>query len=87
MKLNMTILFLFIAVHFSIAQSDSDRSLIERAGMDYIEAFYEGDTTKLVRSIKPSLHKLGFWKQKDSKLILRNLEKNALTFVRKRNMI
>lgn len=34
--------------------------------MDYIEGFYEGDTTKLIRSLKPALFKFGYWKNNTS---------------------
>ncbi|MDO5978953.1 nuclear transport factor 2 family protein [Flavivirga spongiicola] len=45
-----------------------DRSKIERAALDYIEGFYEGDTTKIKRSIHPDLSKLGYGrKSKGSK--------------------
>ena len=40
------------------------RQKIERACLDYIEGFYEGDSTKLIRSLKPSLYKFGYWKNK-----------------------
>src|SRR6185436_12173590 len=39
---------------------------IERACLDYIEGFYEGDTSKLIQSLKPSLYKFGYWKNKTS---------------------
>ena len=38
--------------------------MIERACLDYIEGFYEGDTAKLIKSLKPSLHKFGYWQDK-----------------------
>jgi Putative lumazine-binding len=31
--------------------------------MDYIEAFYEWDTSKINRSVSPVVTKYGFWKQ------------------------
>ena len=37
-----------------------DRAGVERAALDYIEGFYEGDTVKIIRSIDPELSKLGF---------------------------
>ena len=39
---------------------------VRRAVLDYLEGFYEGDTAKLVRSLRPELFKYGFWKEKDS---------------------
>jgi len=37
---------------------------VRRAVLDYLEGFYEGDTAKLVRSLRPELFKYGFWKEK-----------------------
>ncbi|MFK7809846.1 MAG: nuclear transport factor 2 family protein [Saprospiraceae bacterium] len=46
--------------------SESDVKGIEQACTNYIEGFYGGDTTKLIASLSPTLHKFGFWKAKDS---------------------
>ena len=35
---------------------------VERACLDYIEGFYEGDSTKLIKCLKPTLYKIGYWK-------------------------
>jgi hypothetical protein len=64
MKKIFFILFLSLFATFSFAQTDKEK--IERACMDYIEGFYEGDTNKLIRSIKPSLYKFGYWKNKET---------------------
>ena len=45
---------------------NTDKEKIERACLDYIEGFYEGDSTKIIRSIKPSLYKIGYWKNDKS---------------------
>ena len=42
------------------AQPPTERTLVERAVLDYVEGFYEGDTTKLVRSVRPDVTKFGF---------------------------
>jgi hypothetical protein len=42
------------------------REQVRRAVLDYVEGFYEGDTTKLVRSIRPEVFKYGFWIPRDS---------------------
>jgi hypothetical protein len=47
------------------AQS-SDRDGVRRAVLDYVEGFYEGDTVKIVRSIRPEVTKYGFFVPKDS---------------------
>ena len=53
-KLFVVLAFIGVAF-FSNAQSDKEK--IEKACMDYIEGFYEGDTLKLARSLKPTLYK------------------------------
>lgn len=44
----------------------ADRDAVRRAVLDYVEGFYEGDTAKLVRSVRPDVAKSGFWRAKDS---------------------
>jgi len=56
----MIILVSCLITKYSGAQSAREK--IERVCLDYIEGFYEGDTTKLIRSLKPSLYKFGYWK-------------------------
>ena len=48
------------------AQAKPDREGVRRAVLDYVEGFYEGDTAKLVRSIRPEVYKYGFWLPRDS---------------------
>ncbi len=43
------------------AQSDADRAGVRSAVLDYVEGFYEGDTTRLVRSVRPEVTKYGFF--------------------------
>lgn len=42
------------------AQVEGDRSGVERAALDYLEGFYEGDTEKLRRGVHPDVQKFGF---------------------------
>lgn len=51
-----------------LAQSPSaaDSQAVRRAVLDYVEGFYEGDTAKLVRSVRPEVYKYGFARQRDS---------------------
>ena len=60
-KLILLIVF-FAAAKYSPAQ---DKQQVEKACLNYIEGFYEGDTTKLIASLKPSLYKFGYWKNKE----------------------
>jgi hypothetical protein len=51
---------------FARAQAPAERAAVERAVLDYVEGFYEGDTTKLVRSVRPEVVKYGFYVPPDS---------------------
>ena len=46
------------------AQAPSDREAVRLAVLDYVEGFYEGDTTRLVRSVWPEVRKYGYWRAK-----------------------
>ncbi|MBL7991478.1 MAG: nuclear transport factor 2 family protein [Candidatus Kapabacteria bacterium] len=57
------ICLIFLAsISVAFAQPNPERTHVERACLDYIEGFYEGDTVKIIRSLRPTLHKFGFWK-------------------------
>lgn len=45
------------------AQNGADRDGVRRAALDYIEGFYEGDASKLRRSIRPEVTKFGFFQE------------------------
>lgn len=47
-------------------RSTADREAVRQAVLDYVEGFYEGDTAKLVRSVRPEVHKTGFARHRDS---------------------
>ena len=40
----------------------ADKEAVRRAALDYLEGFYEGDTAKLVRALRPDMFKYGFYK-------------------------
>ena len=46
------------------SQSSSEREAVRLAVLDYVEGFYEGDTTRLVRSVWPEVRKYGYWRGK-----------------------
>jgi len=58
MKLPVLLLMMPAA---ALAQSAEDRAAVERAVLDYVEGFYEGDTTKLIRGVHPEVTKYGFY--------------------------
>lgn len=49
-----------------VAVSPAETQAVRRAALDYLEGFYDGDTAKLVRALRPEMFKYGFWKAKDS---------------------
>ena len=58
---------IFVFFLFSkFASSQLAKEEITRACLNYIEGFYEGDTAKLIQSLKPSLYKFGYWKDEKS---------------------
>lgn len=65
MKKITVILFICFIAQLSYAQAN-EKENIERACLDYLEGFYEGDTVKLIRSLKPGLYKFGYWKNDSS---------------------
>lgn len=43
-----------------LAQSAADSAAVRRAALDYVEGFYEGDSTKLVRALRRGFAKYGY---------------------------
>lgn len=41
----------------------ADRAAVEKTALNYVEGFYEGDTAKLVASIRPEFYKYGFYRR------------------------
>jgi hypothetical protein len=48
------------------AQDSADSAGVRAAVLDYVEGFYEGDSARLVRSIRPEVVKYGFFVPRDS---------------------
>src|SRR3972149_4878075 len=48
-----------------LAAQDDQREAVRRAALDYLEGFYEGDSTKLLRSVSPEVLKFGFSRAND----------------------
>ncbi|WP_143959808.1 nuclear transport factor 2 family protein [Litoribacter populi] len=49
----------------SLAYKPKDQDAIERAILDYVEAFYEADLSKAHRGVAKDLHKRGYYKDQD----------------------
>src|SRR5262249_7654163 len=39
----------------------ADRAAVQQAVLDYVEGFYQGDSTRLVRSVRPEFFKTGWY--------------------------
>ena len=65
MRKTITLALVFLALNYIQAQSSAKEG-VEKACMNYIEGFYEGDAIKLKESLQPTLNKFGFWKNKDT---------------------
>ena len=53
----------------ALAQQSSaatDRDAVRRAALDYLEGFYEGDSAKIVRSVRPDVRKVGYYTEQAS---------------------
>jgi len=55
-----------MAVPARAQQPGTDRDAVRRAALDYLEGFYEGDSAKLVRSVRPDVRKVGYYTEKGS---------------------
>jgi len=56
----------FLVIIMNRASAQSPKEDVSKACLNYIEGFYEGDTTKLIKCLMPSLYKFGYWKDKTS---------------------
>ena len=43
-----------------------DTAGVRAAVLDYVEGFYQGDSTRLVRSVRPEVYKYGFARSRDA---------------------
>lgn len=51
---------LLASPRFGSAQGTADREAVRLAALDYVEGFYLGDTTRLIRSVSPEVRKVGY---------------------------
>ncbi|MBC8086766.1 MAG: nuclear transport factor 2 family protein [Phycisphaerae bacterium] len=47
--------------HLIHAQTSRDTAAVRQAALDYLEGFHEGDSTRLVRAVRPEVYKYGFF--------------------------
>jgi L-ascorbate metabolism protein UlaG (beta-lactamase superfamily) len=67
-KFILTLLFCMCFWQSKAQESDTGR--IEQTCMNYFEGFYEGNSTKIKSSIKPSLYKYGYWKKTNTEVYM-----------------
>ena len=62
-----------------------DRQAITRAALDYVEGFYEGDSVKFTRSVRPEFFKFGFdWSNDSAKYVGEHMSwSEALSYIRR----
>jgi hypothetical protein len=65
MKLFATIALTALLSLSAMAQAQDDRAAVKQAVLDYVEALYEADSSRIERSVHPELFKLGFEREKD----------------------
>lgn len=59
-KYTLTLLMLIVGLP-ALAQTEADTEAVRRAALDYIEAFYNGETDKLIRSVHSDVDKYGYF--------------------------
>lgn len=65
-KTGLTFVSILFTINSLLAQSGTEKEKVNRAMLDYLEGFYEGDTAKIIRSILPEVVKYGFYKSRQS---------------------
>lgn len=62
-KVYLQVILVVLIASLDLAKNDTtDKELIKKTCLNYLEGFYEGDTTKVHNSIRPRLYKFGFWR-------------------------
>ena len=63
--LSAVLLIAAVPLRAQDAAPTPDRAGVERAVSDYVEGFYQGDTTRLQRSVSPEVYKLGYYRPRN----------------------
>lgn len=58
-------LILFQALTTALHAQALDSAGVRRAALDYVEGFYEGDSTRHLRSVSPDVVKYGYWRTRE----------------------
>lgn len=60
-----TLIAVLLLASFAV-QAQDEKQQVANAVNDYVDAFYFGDTTKILRSISPGVVKYGYYRKKDA---------------------
>ena len=60
----LTVIVLALATTLCYGQDEKEK--VSNAVLDYVDAFYYGDTAKIIRSISPDVVKYGYYRKKDA---------------------
>lgn len=63
------------------ASAASDEAAVRAAVEDYVEGLYQADSTRIMRSVHPSLRKIGYWFDKKNEVYHDNLEMTYVELV------
>lgn len=66
-RIGVAVLAILCASGSAAAQgAAAEREAVRQAVLDYVEGFYQGDSTRFVRSISPRVFKYGYYVPRDS---------------------
>ena len=57
---------LLVAAEARQAKPGGDRAAVEQAALDYVDAIYQSDPSRIERSVHPQITKRGFWRDNPS---------------------
>ena len=63
MKQSLILVLVLITIN---SYGQDEKQQVNNAVLDYVDAFYLGDTTKILRSISPAVVKYGYYRKKDA---------------------
>lgn len=92
MKKTILLTTFVLSICLTYGQNVNEKEKVERACLDYLEGFYQGDTTKLIRSLRPTLYKFGYWRsektgkyESDGQMTFREAVKYAANVLAKKS--
>lgn len=64
--MKQTIVLLCMLASVIAGKAQDEKHLVEAAVMDYVDAFYLGDSSRILRSISPDVIKHGYYRKRDA---------------------